>query len=278
MKKVVNAILIFLLVILVLLLTVIIATKQTVLDEQFVMKRLESLSYYEKVADSLRESFQENIIQSGIEVEFAEELVDNEKIKNDINGVIHSIYTDYNYEVSTDDLKDKLNAKIDEIANDKGAKMTTSDKQAIQEFLDIISETYTNEIYMMDNAQSVLHSAVSKINSYLPMASIAIAVSICVIAVIMLIINRNIKFVSITLFANAMLLIIGYIFIHHNININYIKIFTEEFSMLLRTLLNDYVALYLYTGIGALAIGFVTSFFVKDEQNKVKKAKHVAKH
>ncbi len=58
MKKVVNAILIFLLIILVLALTTVIATKQTILNEQYVMDKIGSISYYEKIKNSLKESFQ----------------------------------------------------------------------------------------------------------------------------------------------------------------------------------------------------------------------------
>ena len=198
MKKVVNAILIFLLIILVLALTTVIATKQTILNEQYVMDKIGSISYYEKIKNSLKESFQNNIIQSGIDIEFAEKLIDEQKIKEDINGVIHAIYSDTNYTVSTDDLTDKLNTKINEILNEKGAKLTQSDQQSIKEFLDIISDTYTTEINIIKDSHNTLNNVVGKINSYLPMVIIGLIVLICIIGIVLFIINKNVTFLSIT--------------------------------------------------------------------------------
>lgn len=262
MKRFINAILTFLLIILVFGFTILVITKQTILNEQFVMKKVESVSYYEKVTNSLRESFKNNIIQSGIEIEFADHLVDENKIKNDINGVIHSIYSGTDYKVTTSELTDKLNSRIDEILDERNIVKTKSDEQSIAEFLDIISDTYTTEINIISGSHDILNKVVNKANSYLPVLSIVLAVSIGLIFIIMLAVNKNIRFLSITFLANALLLLIIYVFVHYNINIENVKIFTEEFSLLLRTIMNGYVNIYLYSGIVYLILGLVAGLKV----------------
>lgn len=268
MKKIINAILTFLLIILVFGLTILVITKQTILNEQFVMKKIESISYYEKITNSLRESFKNNIIQSGIEVEFADRLVDENKIKNDINGVIHSIYSGTDYKVTTNELTDKLNTRIDEIFDERNVVKTKSDEQSIVEFLDIISDTYITEINIISGSHDILNKVVNKVNSYLPVLSIVLAVSIGLIFIIMLVINKNIKFLSITFLANALLLLVIYAFVHYNTNIENVKIFTDEFSLLLRAIMNGYVNIYLYASIAYFVFGLGNTIFTMDAEKK----------
>lgn len=257
MKKVVNAVLIFLLIILVLALTIVITTKQTILNEQYVMDKIDSISYYEKITNSLKESFQNNIIQSGIEIEFAEKLIDEQKIKEDINGVIHAIYSGTNYTVSTDDLKNKLNTKINEVLSEKNASLSQSDEQSIKEFLDIISGTYTTEINIIADSHNTLNNVVDKVNSYLPTMVIVLVVLICILCVILFIINKNVKFLSITFLANALFFLFVYIFVHNNIVIDNITIFTDEFSSLLSSVINGFVGTFLFASIAYFVLGFV---------------------
>ena len=77
MKKFISMLFTFILILLVLLTTILLISKSTILNESYILKQIEEEAYYDKVAENLRESFKSNILQSGLEEEFVEELIDD---------------------------------------------------------------------------------------------------------------------------------------------------------------------------------------------------------
>ncbi len=273
MKKFISMLFTFILILLVLLTTVLLITKNTVLSETYLLKQLEEQSYYEKVENNLRENFKSNMLQSGLEESFIEELIDKEKIKNDINGVIGSIYNNTDYTIETESIVEKLSAEIEETLDTRGKILTEEDEESINRFLKTMSNVYVNEIVLIEGSQDVLKDIVSVINEYINIVIIILIVTIVVFLILMVILNRNISFLGRVLFANALLILFGYMFINWNINVNNILMFTESFSNTLGVVASKYMNVYLYIAILYFIIGIVIPI-LSENIGKKKVSKH----
>ena len=259
MKKFISMLFTFILILLVLLTTVLLISKSTVLNETYLLKQLEEQSYYEKVENNLRENFKSNMLQSGLEEDVIEKLIDKEKIKNDINGVIASIYNNTDYTIETESIVEKLNVEIEKVLDTRGKILTEDDEKSINRFLKTMSNVYINEIVLIEGFQDVLKDIVSVINEYINIVIIILIVAIVIFVILMAILNRNISFLGKVLFANALLILFGYIFINWNINVNNILMFTESFSNTLSVVASKYMNVYLYIAILYFIIGIGVS-------------------
>jgi len=268
LKKVINILLNFFLVVLVLIFVVSLITKNTVLNEQYILGKLESLNYYSKVVDNVKDSFKENILQSGLDEEEINEIVDEEKIKNDVNGFIHSIYSSESYKIETKNIINKLNEKIDEKLNLNGKIMTEENKKAIEKFLEAISDAYVAEISFIDGSANIVKNVLVKIEKLLDFANIFLIVGIVILMLVLILLNRNLNFLIITLFTSAVLLIFVNLFVNFSIQIDNVLIFTESFSELLRTVMNDYFGLYLKVGIISAVIALIVQVICEVIKNR----------
>lgn len=213
--------------------------KSTILDKNYLLHKLETTAYYFKTYEYIKDNFKNHIQQSGLDESILDELISQEKVESDTNKIITNMYNNVHEEISTDDIKEKLTAKIDE--QTRGMLITTEQKQEINKFIDDICNEYLLGIAHFDTEKEI-YSTFDKINNIVEILNkvglVGTAVSIILLIIICL--NRIYKlfvFSGISLFASGLFFIIVNIFVNVKVNIQTITILNGAFSFTLRDVL-----------------------------------------
>ena len=74
----------------------------TILSERYILAKLEETNYYEKILEEVKSNFEKYIYQSGMDEEIIENIVSEDKIKEDTKLILNNIY---------DGLEEKINAQ-----------------------------------------------------------------------------------------------------------------------------------------------------------------------
>ena len=112
MKKAISYIFSFVLVLMLLFLCLLAIVKSTILDEKYMLSKLEEANYYERMNGEIIEQFKNYTIQSGLSDGVLENLFTEDKLKQDINNVIDSIYTGKELEINTSEIRENLKENI----------------------------------------------------------------------------------------------------------------------------------------------------------------------
>ena len=116
MKALINVIrfiLILLLTILIISLVFINITKSTIMSKDYILGKLDETDYYINIKGEIESNFQNYIGQSGLDEEVLNDIVTDEKIKNDTEIIFNNIYDGTSEEVTTTEIEEKLRTNID---------------------------------------------------------------------------------------------------------------------------------------------------------------------
>ena len=78
------------------------------MNEEYMLSKLEEANYYERMNAEIIEQFKNYTIQSGLSDNVLENLFTQEKLEEDINNVINSIYTGTELEIDTTEIEENL--------------------------------------------------------------------------------------------------------------------------------------------------------------------------
>ena len=77
-------------------------------------KQLDKVDYYTQINTIIKEASNNYIMQSGFDESIMDNVVEKEKINEDINNVIDSIYNNEELTISTEQIKTNLNKNLEE--------------------------------------------------------------------------------------------------------------------------------------------------------------------
>ncbi len=275
-KKIISYILIFVLIIILLagiLLTVI---KNTVLNEEYLISKLEKVNYYENIHNTIKDELEDYVEQSGLENFDIGNVFSVEQIKKDVNELVRQIYHGEQIKTNEEEINQLLENKLAEIEQN-GTKLTAVEKNATKTVFENISKTYLSEVYF-NTYQSLLASIPQKvlaINEVIPKICIGLYVTIGVFIVITLVINfreitTGIKYIGIVALTVGFLLIGLNIFLKTNINISNFYILSRGISDLIAAMFMDIMGKINMAGIVLAVIGLL--FVVIEAINHKNKA------
>lgn len=233
-------------------------TKSTILDKNYVLNKIEKTGYYVKIYSYIKENFKNHIQQSGLDESVLEGLISQEKVESDTKLIITNIYNNVNEKISTDDIKEKLAASIEE--QTRGMLITTNQKEEINKFINDICNEYKVGIASFE-VEKELYSGFDKIEKFADIfnkiALIGIAASFLVLLYTST--HRPYKFFvfsGISFLASGMLLTFINIFINTKVNVGAITILNDAFSFTFREVLEDVLNQVNGKGILFLILGF----------------------
>lgn len=102
-RKIISYILAIIVVILMLATIILSIVNVAVFSKSNVKKQMQKVDYYTEINDIIKESANNYIMQSGFDESIMENVISKEKISNDIDKVIDSIYEGEDVEISTDE-------------------------------------------------------------------------------------------------------------------------------------------------------------------------------
>ena len=276
MKKVLQYIIALILSLVIIAFLTIKIFSSTILNENYIISKLDKEDYYEKIYEEVKANFENYINQSGLDEEVLNDIITKEKIKQDTEKILHNVFLGSNEKISVDEIKENLSENIDKSVD---RSLTTSEQKAVDSFIETICGEYKSTI-SNTKYENDIYSVFNKINKYLSLANkvMLLAIAICVILIVILSIKHIYEIfavIGVTLTTSGLLLIITRLYITSKVRIGDITILNNPVSIVLRSILteivntiNKYGIIFLILGIALIIIYAITKS-VK-ERNKIK--------
>lgn len=258
-KNVIQYILVIILIFMSLAYFVIALSTNTILKKQYIISQIESSEYYNKIYEEAKSNFEKYIEQSGFEATILENVISKEKIKNDTNIIINNIYDGTNEEIDTQEIRDKINQNILQSLKDK--KINTTQKKAIDTFIDHLCNEYTETISHF-GVENKINRMYQKVIKYINISKkvIIIFIMLEIFTLLMINLKKIYKFVSligISLSTSGILLIITNIFANAKIKIQTITVLNNAISNILRNIFTEILDIIIKNGTYLVMLGIV---------------------
>lgn len=270
MKKAISYVLSFVLVLMLLSLCLLTIVKSTILDEKYMISKLEDANYYERMNGEIIEQFKNYTIQSGLSDEVLENLFTEDKLKQDINNVIDSIYTGKELEISTSEIRENLKENI--LAEvEKEGKTVDFEDEAMEEYLKAIESAYESQVSYSTNTINSIGSTFEKVISLAQTAQIIVIVVTIVIAVLIIILNIKqifgLNYLAISSMASGLFILIAKFLLGQSTDLKNIMLINQATSHVIQLVIEDLLAKVTIAGVVLLIIGLIFSI-IYNLQNK----------
>ena len=262
MKKAISYVLSFVLVLMLLALCLLAIVKSTILDEKYMISKLEEANYYERMNGEIIEQFKNYTIQSGLSDEVLENLFTEDKLKQDINNVIDSIYTGKELEISTSEIRENLKENI--LAEvEKEGKTVDFEDEAMVEYLKAIESAYESQVSYSTSTINSIGSTFEKIISLAKTAQTILVTVIVVVAILLIAINIKVIFglnyIAISGMASGLFILVSRIMLEHSTDLKNIMVINQATSNVIQLIINDVLTKITIIGVILLVIGLVFS-------------------
>ena len=262
MKKVISYILSFILVLMLLSLCLLAILKSTILNEEYLISKLEEANYYERMNGEIIEQFKNYTIQSGLSDGVLENLFTEDKLKQDINNVIDSIYTGKELEINTSEIRENLKENI--LAEvEKEGKTVDFEDEAMVEYLKAIESAYESQVSYSTSTINSIGSTFEKIISLAKTAQTILVTVIVVVAILLIAINIKVIFglnyIAISGMASGLFILVSRIMLEHSTDLKNIMVINQATSNVIQLIINDVLTKITIIGVILLVIGLVFS-------------------
>ena len=229
----------------------------TILNKNYVLEQLSETKYYSNLKKEVQSSFENYIAQSGLEENVIENIVSEEKIKNDTNIILSNIYEGKNEIIDTTEIEENLKSNITKSLGD--TKLNITQQNAINMYVETICEQY-KETMSHTKYETKINDIINNINNYMETIEQYTIIAIIIIATIIIVINckkilRGLAQIGIALTSTGMLFIILNIFLNTKIKVQNILILNETLSTTIRQIANDILNIFIRNGIVIFIFG-----------------------
>ena len=274
MKVIINLlkfILITILTVCMIILGIVTIISSTVLNESYVMQKLEETDFYSGIYKLVESNFENYIYQSGLDEEVLQGICTQEKVEKDINIMLSNIYQGIDEKIDTKEIAENLNTNIDKL----GIK-TNQNEDAINEFVEHICSEYTDTLVHSKYETEINKAYVRVIEITDKIYNIAFFVLIVDFIAILIVnrkrVSKNVQYLGIAMMAATFFELISFQIIQYKVNIQGIKIFNDVFSNTIVTIIQDvlYKLNSIALGIFVFAVVFNTIYVVIITNKKTK--------
>ena len=277
MKTFINYILSILLSIFIIILFFVILISKTVLKEEYVLQKLDEHNYYSNIYKQAMNNFENYIHQSGFDETVLENVLTEQKIKEDTTLIIDSIYTEKNNEneieneIDTEDLKNNLRNNIEKTV---GKDISKTQEKSIDSFIERICNEYKTTISYY-KTEANISKYINKLSDILNLLKIILLVIIGIDFILLFVINLKrfyefFKYIGISNLTSGLLLTFIKIYTCIKTNINAITILNDTTSEVLRDILNSLLFKILVFGIAFIIFGIALIIISELIKNKSK--------
>lgn len=169
----------FILAILIFILVILNTLSLTILSDKGIKDFFEKNNYYEEIHEKINSVYEDNLVQSELDIETITSAIDDDMVRNGIDSVIDSLLNGTKINLKLDDLRVKLDEKIDSLVED--VKLSNEDKKSLERLKDTLVSIYADQI-------AVSSDIVDEISPYITIAKKAVEITETVILVIMAIV------------------------------------------------------------------------------------------
>lgn len=258
MKKTIAYILSFMLTIAIVLSILVGVLANTILSKQYFLGKLEEISFYDRTAEEINDTFQNYILQSGMDETVLENIYDKQKLTQDINALVDAIYENKEIQIETESIKEKLNANIEKYLEEKQLK--TSHQEEVDIFVNTIAETYKDGVVYSAKAIKQMAPVTAKASQAMQNVQPILYATTAILAFILIAIHWNrkgeiAKYLGISLLAAGLTIVIAKIYITTQLQIEGIMLLNAVVTNLIQNIANQILEYIFYLGIVSSIIG-----------------------
>ncbi len=254
---------------------VVIATyilNSVILDKNYMLSKMNETEFNLQVAREVESGFENYIYQSGLPEDIIKNLFTEEMIEKDVKTIVDAIYDGTEITLSSEELRNNLDKKIDEYIKNENLNLNDQGKSNIKKFEDLIVEEYENNV----NVSSDLYAQGNEIVKQLKNISQKIGkipqITLVILIVILVLLNISdlliaINFLGISSLSIGILLKLATNIVFSNVDIDNLVLLTTSLSNLIISIikdnlykLSDYGTMFIICGI----IGILGSIIIKN--------------
>lgn len=263
MKKVISNILSFILFALIILVCLLTIIRTTILNQDYVISKLESANYYERMSGEIVEQFKNYTIQSGLSDNVIENLYTPDGLKQDINNVINSIYTGSKLEIDTSEIGEKLKENILKEVEDEGITVDF-EEESMREYIRAIEDAYESQVSYSTDVVNDIGSTFKKIQNLVEKVQMLALGMLVFIAILILYVNtkfklRTLKYLAISIMASGAFILIIRIIIELSMDLKNIMIMNQATTNALQLVIDDILTKITIVGAALFVVGLVVS-------------------
>ena len=229
----------------------------TVLNEEYVLSKLEKENYYAKIYEQEEENFENYIYQSGLDETVLKNIVTMDKVKKDTKIIIGNIYKGTKQDIDIEEIRDNLNKNIQNSLST--TNITSSQRKAIDTYIDEICNEYKTTIsYFSSNTK--IGDEFAKIVKFMSLVKNILLIVMGIDFLLLLVLNlkgfyKFISFSGMSFTICGLTLVFFNIFVNSRIKIKTITILNDVISEVLRNILSEELKLIINYGIISIFIG-----------------------
>ena len=155
--------------------------KVSILNPNYIIKKLNENHYYEDLAKNIESTMEDYLRPSGLPMEVVKDIYTESDLKREVDGMINNLYSGKKVNVETKNIQDKLNSNIKTYLEKNNIKV--SDEDSLDKFTDEVIKIYKKRIIISEELESISPS-VNKWNKRINLASIILAILSIVLAFI----------------------------------------------------------------------------------------------
>ncbi len=258
LKTILQYILALILALILLSLVLIKIFSSTILNETYVLSKLDEEDYYNKIYESAGENFENYINQSGLDEEVLNNILTKEKIEKDTKTILHNIFAGLNETISTEEIANNLRQNI---VTSLGRNMTATEEKAVESFIETICNEYKDTI-LHTNYENQINSAYHTVMKYINTVKkvLLIATLVCIVLIALLTIRRVYRVLArlgVALTVDGTLLLLAKNYIGSKVRIGDITILNNPVSIVIRKILTEILGTVNTYGMVLLVLGII---------------------
>ncbi len=227
-------------------------TKMTLLNKSYILKTLDNNNYYNTLYSDILEEMKSYMMSSGLSDEILNDLFTKEEIKEDVITYVSFLYGSDN-NISSERIKERLINNINDYLKKSNIKI--SDQDTLNLFVEDICNIYENEICIY----KYLNSYVSLLNRITSVINIVLVLTIVLLIICIVIFKKVLlaNYLGSCLMSSGLIFLFIKLFIYNRIDVEYLLIITDNFSKVLRSVLNDFGYKLLTASYGLILFGII---------------------
>lgn len=250
-----------------------------ILNKNYILSKMEETEFYLQVSREIKNGFENYIYQSGLPEDTIENIVSDEMIKKDVNGIVDYIYEGKEISLSSEDVKSNLDVKIQNYVTTQNLKLNEQGKNNITEFEKIIVNEYINNVKISETFYNMCHSMINKVNEQISKIKNLPFIALIVVIILMILINIKellnvINFGGISLLSTGILIKLGINLIMKKVEFDNLVIITNSLSNLIVSIIKeniykilDFSNIYIICGIVAIIISAILKNLNVNKEN-----------
>lgn len=235
-KKIISYIIAIVMAVLIIALTVLSCINYSLLSKNKVKADFQKTDYYYSLHDIIIESCENNIMPTGFDDKVLEDVITVEKVQDDVNGVIDSLYENKKVEISTKEMREKLDQNVKLQIEEKNFEMNEEAQKNVKEFEDEIIDTYKNNINYSEDIVEQMKKGINIAKQSVKIAIIVLIIAIIILTIILYVLNK--PAIGVSMLISGVFLIALKLYSGTTMAINNILLLNWAFSKTLTYIVN----------------------------------------